>query len=139
MFCCSNCFADAEIKAIIDGNKTTGNCDFCGSHDAHVYDIGKDHSNYINTDMLFTFLRCAVKSHRKGEVMYRSRICPDEKGFKKIEMGPPPDNRAKGGRVNPTGIITCYSNSSHQNNGCYFYTIFTKKEEVECNQPPAFF
>lgn len=42
MFCCSNCFADAEIKAIIDGNKTTGNCDFCGSHDAHVYDIGKD-------------------------------------------------------------------------------------------------
>lgn len=42
MFCCSNCFADTEIKAIIDGNKTTGNCDFCGSHNAHVYEIGKD-------------------------------------------------------------------------------------------------
>ena len=222
MFCCSNCFADAEIKAIIDGNKTTGNCDFCGSHDAHVYDIGKDqtitelfdglldiytpisnlpadfpreqtdliknilcsnwrifnlkpdgayrlitaicadrykdqpelfdspvgikqwqdrdyleensilknncwndfvegikrknrfHSNYINTDMLFTFLRCTVKSHRKGEVMYRSRICPDEKGFKKIEMGPPPDNRAKGGRVNPTGISILYLSDSKE-------------------------
>ena len=72
------------------------------------------HSNYINTDMLFTFLRCAVKSHRKGEVMYRSRICPDEKGFKNIEMGPPPDNRAKGGRVNPTGISILYLSDSKE-------------------------
>lgn len=31
MFFCSNCFADTEIKAIIDGNKTIGTCDFCGS------------------------------------------------------------------------------------------------------------
>lgn len=222
MFCCSNCFADAEIKAIIDGNKTTGNCDFCGSHNARVYEIGKDqtiaelfdglfdiyspisdlpadfpreqtdlmknilhnnwrifnlkpdgiyrlitalcsdrykdqpelfdnpvgirqsqnhayleensilknycwndfvegikrknrfHSDYINTDKLFVFLRCAVKSHHKGEVLYRSRICPDEKGFMRTEMGPPPDNRVKGGRVNPTGISILYLSDSRE-------------------------
>lgn len=40
------------------------------------------HSNYINTDMLFTFLRCAVKSHRKGEVMYRSRYALMKKALR---------------------------------------------------------
>ena len=38
MFCCSNCFADAEIKAIINGNKKTGDCDFCGKHNVPVYE-----------------------------------------------------------------------------------------------------
>lgn len=222
MFCCSNCFADAEIKAIIDGNKTTGNCDFCESHNAHVYEMGKDqtiaelfdglldiyspvsdlpanfsraqtdlmknilcnnwrifnlkpdgiyrlitaicsdrykdqpdlfdnpvgikqsqdrsyleensilknncwddfvegikrknrfHSDYVNTDKLFIFLRCAVKSHHKGEVLYRSRICPDEKGFVRTEMGPPPYNKATGGRVNPTGISILYLSDSKE-------------------------
>lgn len=222
MFCCSKCFADAEIKAIIDGNKATGDCDFCGSHNAYVYEIGADqtiaelfdglldiytpisdlpaafpreqtdliknilcsnwrifnskpdvayrlitaicadryrdqpelfdspvgirqgqdrdyleensilknncwndfvegikrknrfHSDYINTDKLFVFLRCAVKSHRKGEVLYRSRICPNEKGFKRTEMGPPPENKAKSGRVNSTGISILYLSDSKE-------------------------
>lgn len=65
------------------------------------------HSDYINTDKLFIFLRCAVKPHHKGEVMFRSRICPDEKGFEREVMGAP-DNKAKGGRVNPTGISILY-------------------------------
>ena len=216
MFCCSNCFADAEIKAIINGNKKTGDCDFCGKHNVPVYEIGKDttiaelldglldiyspvselpdgfprgqtdliknilyinwnifsvkpdviyrlitkicssryedqpelfdspvgikqsqdrdyleensilknncwsdfvegikrknrfHSDYINTERLFTFLRCAVKTHRKGETLYRSRICHDEKGYRRTEMGPPPDDKARGGRVNPVGISILY-------------------------------
>jgi hypothetical protein len=220
MFCCSNCFADAEIKAIIDGNKTTGTCDFCGSKNVHVYELGKDqiitelfdglldtytpvlnlpngfpkrqtdliknilcynwhifnlkpdciyrlitsicaerykeqpelfdspvgilqsqnhdyleensilknycwddfvegikrknrfHSNYINTDKLFTFLRCARKPHKAGEVFFRSRICPNEKGYSRKEMGPPPDTKANGGRVNPTGISILYLSDS---------------------------
>ena len=222
MYCCSNCFADAEIKAIIDGNKAIGNCDFCGSHNAHVYEIGTDqtiaelfdglvdiytpisdlpagfpreqtdliknilcnnwrifnlkpeaayrlitaicaeryneqpelfdgpvgikqaqdrsyleehsilknncwadfvegikrknrfHSDYINLDKLFVFLRCAVRTHHKGEEMYRSRICHDENGFKRTEMGPPPNNNAKGGRVNPTGISILYLSDSKE-------------------------
>lgn len=42
MFCCSNCFADAEIKAIIVGNKKIGTCGFCGSENIHVYKLGED-------------------------------------------------------------------------------------------------
>lgn len=220
MFCCCNCFADTEIRAIINGNKTVGNCDYCGSINVPVYEIGKDrtiaelfdglldiytpapdlpgdfpndqtdliknifcnnwhifnlkpdgvyrlitalcadrykdqpelfnspvgilqsqdqdylehnsilknncwddfvdgikcknrfHSSYINTDKLFVFLRCAVKSHRKGETFYRSRICPDEKGYSRTEMGPPPDPISKGGRVNPAGISILYLSDS---------------------------
>lgn len=26
MFCCSNCFTDAEIKAVIEGKKVMGSC-----------------------------------------------------------------------------------------------------------------
>lgn len=222
MFCCSNCFADAEIKAIIDGNKATGNCDFCEKHNVYVYEIGKEptiaelfdglldiytpisdlpanfpreqtdlirnilcsnwhifnlkpdetyrlitaicadryreqpelfdspvgikqgqdqdyleensilknncwgdfvegikrknrfHGNYINMDRLFVFLRCAVKARHKGEVLYRARVCPDEKGYRCVEMGPPPDTKAKGGRVNPTGISILYLSDSEE-------------------------
>lgn len=42
MFCCSNCFADAEIKAIIDGFSTKGKCDFCGTGNVNVYDIDNE-------------------------------------------------------------------------------------------------
>ena len=42
MFCCSNCFSDSEIKAIIDTNKKVGNCDFCGSKNVNVYELGQD-------------------------------------------------------------------------------------------------
>lgn len=45
MFCCTNCFADIEIKGIIEGNgqkKKLGNCDFCGSKKVPIYDIETD-------------------------------------------------------------------------------------------------
>ena len=42
MYCCSNCFDDAEIKAIIEGNTMIGNCDFCGEHNVRVYEIEKE-------------------------------------------------------------------------------------------------
>lgn len=216
MFCCSNCFADAEIKAIINGNKTTGNCDFCSSENAYVYDLDKDrtiaelfdglldtytpvanlpdnfpkdstdllknilyhvwnifavrpdriyrlitsicadryneqpalfdgpigilqsqdqdylkqntilknhcwddfveaikhrnrfHSNYINKEVLYTFLHCTKKTYKAGTVFYRSRVCPTEKGYSRKEMGAPPDTKAKAGRVNPEGIGILY-------------------------------
>lgn len=220
MFCCINCFADAEIRAIINGNKTSGDCNFCGSKNVSVYEIGKDqiiaelfdglldiytpiinlpdgfpkertdliknilcynwhifnlkpdgiyrliisicaerykeqpelfdspigirqsldhdyleqnsllktycwddfvegikrknrfHSDYINTDKLYTFLRCARKSYKVGEVFFRSRICQNERGYTWNEMGPPPEAKAKGGRVNPTGISILYLSDS---------------------------
>lgn len=216
MFCCTNCFADGEVKAIIDGYKFTGTCDFCGKHNVHVYEIGQDeilselfdgildiytpavslpnnfpkdgtdllknilyynwhiftvkpdciyrlitsicsvrykeqpelfdspvgilqshdhdyletnailknhcwsdfveaikhknrfHSDYINTDVLYTFLRCARKSYKAGKVFYRSRISQTDKGYPRKEMGAPPDTKAKAGRVNPEGISILY-------------------------------
>lgn len=216
MFCCSNCFLDTEIKAIINANHHIGDCDFCGKHNVLVYDIGKDqtitelfdglldiyspiselpaefprsqtdliknilcndwnifsllpnsvyrliteicatrykeqpslfdgpvgirqsqdrdyleensilknncwvdfvegikrknrfHSDYINKDKLFVFLRCLEKVYYKGEVLFRSRICPDENGYHCKEMGAPPNNLARGGRVNPAGISILY-------------------------------
>ncbi|WP_312833029.1 RES family NAD+ phosphorylase [Sedimentibacter saalensis] len=42
MYCCTNCFIDAEIKAIIESAKTTGDCNFCGKKHTAVYDIGSD-------------------------------------------------------------------------------------------------
>ncbi len=222
MFCCSNCFTDAEIKAVIEGKKVMGSCDFCGCHDVYVYEIGKDqtipemlndiidvytpvlalsaafprdktdllknhlynnwsifnlqsdaiyrlitslcseryaeqpelfdnpvgitqsqdrdyleensilknyrwddfvqgiknvnrfHSDFINTEKLLVFLKCARKMHHKGETLYRSRMCPNEKGFTRKSMGPPPANKAKGGRVNPTGISVLYLSDSKE-------------------------
>ena len=220
MFCCSNCFSDSEIKAIIDTNKKVGNCDFCGSKNVNVYELGQDqtisdmfdglldtympvsnlpdyfprestdliknilcykwhifnlnpdkiyqlitaicanryaeepelfdspvgipqsfdydhleensilknycwdnfveeikyrnrfHNHYINTDVLFTFLRCAMKTYKTDSVFFRARICPSETGFLKNEMGPPPVGKSNSGRVNPSGIQTLYLSDS---------------------------
>lgn len=220
MFCCVNCFTDSEIKAIISGCKTTGDCDFCRSKNVYVYEIEKNHtiaelfdglldiytptinlpnnfpkertdliknilcynwhifnlkpddiyrlitaicaeryqeqpelfdspigirqsvdrdyleensilktyrwddfvegikrknrfhSSYINTDKLYTFLKCTRKTYNKGAVFYRSRICPNKNGYTCNEMGPPPEEKAKGGRVNPTGISILYLSDS---------------------------
>ncbi len=216
MFCCSNCFTDAEIKAIIEGNKVRGDCDFCGSKNTLIYEIGKDqilaelfeglldiytpsvnlpdtfpkertdllknilytnwhiftikpesiyrlitnlcaerykeqpelfdgpvgilqsqdcdyleknsilknhcwgdfvegikrknrfHSDYINTEILRIFLRCAKKSYKVGSMFYRARVCPTTKGYLCKEMGAPPEIKAKAGRVNPEGISILY-------------------------------
>ncbi len=216
MLCCSHCFADVEIQAIINGNKVNGDCDFCGIKNTYVYELGKDqiiaelfdglldiympvanlpddfpkentdllknilynnwhiftakpdriyrlitsicadrykeqpelfdgpvgifqshdrnyleqnailknhcwndfveaikrrnrfHSDYINTEILYTFLRCARKSYKAGSTFYRSRVCPTERGYPCREMGAPPDIKAKAGRVNPEGISILY-------------------------------
>ena len=69
------------------------------------------HSNYINTEKLYTFLQCVIGSYDKGSKMYRSRICPKE-GFPPSKMGAPPDYIAKAGRVNPDGISVLYLSNS---------------------------
>ena len=221
MFCCSECFLDVEIKAIIESRGIKGHCDFCGKEDVFVYEIGPDaqskdttladmfdnildvytpradlptnfpreqteliknilrhdwnifnssaqniyrlitkicaeryraqpelfdepvgireildlnylkenkilkeycwddfakgikcknrfHSDYIKTDRLLTFLRYAEKNYHQGAFFYRVRICPDKIGYKPKDMGAPPLEKAKGGRVNPEGIRILY-------------------------------
>lgn len=36
MNCCTRCFKDPEIKAIIKGNNIIGNCDFCQNTNVNV-------------------------------------------------------------------------------------------------------
>lgn len=42
MYCCANCFRDAEIKAIIQGYNVIGNCDFCGQKNVPIYQTDGD-------------------------------------------------------------------------------------------------
>ncbi|SHN50283.1 RES family NAD+ phosphorylase [Desulfitobacterium chlororespirans] len=42
MYCCANCFRDAEIKAIIQEQKLIGNCDFCGQKNVPIYQTDGD-------------------------------------------------------------------------------------------------
>lgn len=81
------------------------------------FDIGiktknRFHSDFINTDELDFFLQYVVETYRKEQKppkqMYRSRICPNKKGFNASEMGAPPKHMAKDGRVNPVGISVLY-------------------------------
>lgn len=41
MICCSLCFKDIEIKAIIEGKKNLGNCSLCGRKDVFIYDTNE--------------------------------------------------------------------------------------------------
>jgi hypothetical protein len=41
MNCCTNCFESSYINAIILGNKTKGNCDYCKSEDVSIYEASE--------------------------------------------------------------------------------------------------
>lgn len=41
MNCCTNCFESSYINAIILGNKTMGNCDYCRSENVYIYDASE--------------------------------------------------------------------------------------------------
>ncbi|MDB7989944.1 RES family NAD+ phosphorylase [Faecalicoccus pleomorphus] len=45
MRCCERCFKDPEIKAIIRGNNTRGNCDFC--HSNNVFICNLENNEYL--------------------------------------------------------------------------------------------
>jgi hypothetical protein len=70
--------------------------------------VNRFHTDHINKDILDSFIRCVRKTHKAGKVLYRTRICTDEFGFKKSEMGAPPTHLATAGRVNPAGISILY-------------------------------
>ena len=54
MNCCEKCFVDKEIKSIIKGQRTAGNCDFCGSEAVHIYDTND--SEKLLSDLLYGLL-----------------------------------------------------------------------------------
>ncbi len=70
--------------------------------------VNRFHTDHINKDVLKQFMQCMVKTYRKNIVFYRARICKDENGFKRNEMGAPPTDLATAGRINPAGIRVLY-------------------------------
>lgn len=72
------------------------------------------HSKLINTEMLFTFIRCAKKTYKARKEFYRARVCPNEMGYSLREMGPPPDGESNSGRINPKGIQVLYLSNSEK-------------------------
>lgn len=72
------------------------------------------HNNFINTEVLDIFLPCAKKSYKEGHLFYRARMCPNNGGYHCDEMGAPPHEKAKAGRVNPDGISVLYLSNSEK-------------------------
>lgn len=66
------------------------------------------HTKFINTEKLSTYLSYLRKDYKKGKVMYRGRLCNENKLFKPKNMGAPPQECAKEGRANSSGISRLY-------------------------------
>ena len=70
------------------------------------------HTDIVNKEILSKLLQFSFKKYKKGSSFYRARICKDEVGFEKNEMGSPPSNKASSGRANPEGISCLYLSNS---------------------------
>ncbi|MCL2286842.1 MAG: RES family NAD+ phosphorylase [Firmicutes bacterium] len=73
-----------------------------------IKEINRFHTDHINKSVLDMFIRCVRKHYKAGRIFYRARICSNEIGFTKNEMGAPPAHLATAGRVNPVGISVLY-------------------------------
>lgn len=101
-------FAD---ESYIEENSLLNGCewkDFVKS----IKSENRFHTDHINEDILGDFFSYASISYKKNDKFYRSRICENEKGFNKKDMGCPPPDKALGGRANPTGISYLYLSDS---------------------------
>ncbi|MBT2289250.1 RES family NAD+ phosphorylase [Paenibacillus albidus] len=65
------------------------------------------HTDYINLDLLNSFLKFAQKSYDEGAIFYRARISNAE-GLHRKDMEAPPLGIASDGRVNASGISCLY-------------------------------
>jgi len=70
--------------------------------------INRFHTEHINKSVLDLFIRCVRKQYKIGQIFYRARLCSNDIGFSKNEMGAPPAHLANAGRVNPAGISVLY-------------------------------
>lgn len=66
------------------------------------------HSKYINLRILAEVLADTISIIPKDTRFYRARIAKDESGFKRKDMGAPPDDIASAGRANSKGISCLY-------------------------------
>lgn len=74
----------------------------------YIKRVNRFHVDHFNKNMLDVFFQYVTKKYQTGSNFYRARICPDEIGFEKKEMGAPPAGVTEGGRANPAGISCLY-------------------------------
>lgn len=82
-----------------------------GSWKEFVEDIkykSRFHGNYLNLTQLLKFVNCTKVECKKGEVFFRSRVCDNPEGYSSDQMGAPPKDKVKSGRLNPEGISVLY-------------------------------
>lgn len=68
-------------------------------------------NDYFRADQFVSFLGYSIKKYAKGTELFRARICNKADGLKKEDLGPPPFEKRKPGRVNPEGIAVLYLTS----------------------------
>ena len=67
------------------------------------------HTSIVNTELLSTYLSYLRKDHKKeNAVFYRGRLSASDNAFPIEEMGAPPEQVAKEGRANSSGISRLY-------------------------------
>ena len=68
-------------------------------------------NGYFKADRLASFVGYSITRYTKGTELFRARICDDIAGYPKEQMGQPPSEKCKSGRVNPEGIGVLYLTS----------------------------
>jgi len=66
------------------------------------------HNDLFNAGAFHNILRSINKSYPIGTVFYRARVSPNENGHTKDDMGAPPKDICRAGRINPEGIPVLY-------------------------------
>lgn len=72
------------------------------------------YNRYFHADQFISFLAYSITKYRRGTELYRARIWNSGLGYNTHEMGAPPLEKRKAGRVNPEGIGVLYLTSDEE-------------------------
>jgi len=72
------------------------------------------HNGYFKPNLFAPFLEYPILNYKKGKEFYRARVCNNRRGYAKENMGEPPFEKRKPGRVNSDGIGVLYLTSDEQ-------------------------
>ncbi len=72
------------------------------------------YNDFFKADKFVSFLSYSINKYSKETIFYRARICSNKNGYSKNEMGAPPREKRKSGRVNPEGIGVLYLASDEE-------------------------
>ena len=91
--------------------------------------VNRFHTDLINKDKLKEYLQCLVKiiNPSDGKIYYRGRISPQKLDVS--EMGAPPPEFTRSGRINPEGISVLYLSDKEETT---LYEVRAMKHQNVC-------